>query len=270
MTTQLQIRSDTAANWTSANPTLLSGEMGFDTTSGRLKIGDGSTAWTSLGYLPVTSGFGSGFSNMVVQTTGTAASYTLPAQLQVANAKWKVTIVGGGGQGGGTAATAGHMGGGGGSGGVVVVFLTYVAGQNTMTYTVGAAGSGAGTNAVGTAGGSSSIVYNSVTYTAGGGGGGGTSSSPAAGTGGTATGGTLNLVGFPGAAGGVSAATAAKFGNGGSTPLGLGQGGIPPNTVTSQTAGSGYGAGGSGAYNGATATAAAGGAGTAGLIIIEY
>lgn len=47
---QFQHRLDTAANWTSANPVLLAGELGLDTTSGRIKIGDGTTAWNSLAY----------------------------------------------------------------------------------------------------------------------------------------------------------------------------------------------------------------------------
>lgn len=46
----LQLRRDTAANWTSANPTLAAGQPGFETDTGRVKIGDGSTAWTSLAY----------------------------------------------------------------------------------------------------------------------------------------------------------------------------------------------------------------------------
>lgn len=44
-------RKDTAAAWTSANPTLDAGEIGFETDTGKLKIGDGSTAWTSLSYI---------------------------------------------------------------------------------------------------------------------------------------------------------------------------------------------------------------------------
>ena len=47
----IQIRRDTASNWTSTNPTLASGEMGFETDTGKLKIGTGSTAWTSLSYV---------------------------------------------------------------------------------------------------------------------------------------------------------------------------------------------------------------------------
>ena len=46
----IQLRRDTAANWTSANPTLSQGEQGYETDTGKMKIGDGSTAWTSLDY----------------------------------------------------------------------------------------------------------------------------------------------------------------------------------------------------------------------------
>ena len=47
----IQIRRDTAANWTSANPTLAQGELGAETDTSKIKIGDGSTAWASLAYL---------------------------------------------------------------------------------------------------------------------------------------------------------------------------------------------------------------------------
>lgn len=43
-----QVRRDTAANWSSTNPTMLSGELGFDSTNRVWKLGDGSTAWNSL------------------------------------------------------------------------------------------------------------------------------------------------------------------------------------------------------------------------------
>ena len=46
-----QQRRDTAANWTTQNPTLLAGEIGYETDTGYIKVGDGSTAWTSLGYI---------------------------------------------------------------------------------------------------------------------------------------------------------------------------------------------------------------------------
>lgn len=50
MAVQIKWRRDTAANWTSSNPVLAQGEPGFETDTGNYKIGDGTTAWTSLGY----------------------------------------------------------------------------------------------------------------------------------------------------------------------------------------------------------------------------
>jgi hypothetical protein len=41
---------NTAANFTSTNPTLENGRMGIETNTGKIKIGDGSTAWNSLSY----------------------------------------------------------------------------------------------------------------------------------------------------------------------------------------------------------------------------
>jgi hypothetical protein len=46
----IQHRRGTAAEWTSANPTLAAGEIGFETDTGKSKTGDGTTAWTSLAY----------------------------------------------------------------------------------------------------------------------------------------------------------------------------------------------------------------------------
>ena len=48
---QIQLRRDTAANWTAANPTLTNGEIGYETDTKRMKMGDGSTAWNALGYM---------------------------------------------------------------------------------------------------------------------------------------------------------------------------------------------------------------------------
>ena len=46
----IQFRRDTASNWTSNNPTLANGEFAIETDTTKYKIGDGSTAWTSLAY----------------------------------------------------------------------------------------------------------------------------------------------------------------------------------------------------------------------------
>ena len=48
--TQIQVRRGTASQWTSTNPTLAAGEWGFESDTGKVKIGNGSTAWNSLGY----------------------------------------------------------------------------------------------------------------------------------------------------------------------------------------------------------------------------
>ena len=48
--TQIQVRRGTASQWTSTNPTLASGEWGFETDTAKVKIGNGSTAWNSLSY----------------------------------------------------------------------------------------------------------------------------------------------------------------------------------------------------------------------------
>ena len=50
MATKIQVRRDTAANWTSANTVLSEGEIGYEIDTGYMKIGDGTTAWAALSY----------------------------------------------------------------------------------------------------------------------------------------------------------------------------------------------------------------------------
>jgi hypothetical protein len=51
MATRIQVRRDTAANWTtSGSTTLAAGEIGFETDTLLFKIGDGSQTWTNLEY----------------------------------------------------------------------------------------------------------------------------------------------------------------------------------------------------------------------------
>ncbi len=69
---QFQFRRDTAANWTTNNPVLLSGELGIETDTKQIKIGDGVTTWTSLAYGGIQGPTGpSGVGNLAVQVVAT-------------------------------------------------------------------------------------------------------------------------------------------------------------------------------------------------------
>jgi hypothetical protein len=50
MATRMQQRRGTAATWTSANPILGVGEIGYETDTNKFKIGDGSNRWVNLNY----------------------------------------------------------------------------------------------------------------------------------------------------------------------------------------------------------------------------
>jgi len=69
----IQIRRDTASNWTSANTVLAQGELGAETDTSKIKIGDGSTAWSSLGYLIDAGGY------ITATSTNTLSNKTLAA-----------------------------------------------------------------------------------------------------------------------------------------------------------------------------------------------
>ena len=47
---RIQLRNDTAENWTTQNPVLLQGEMGVEFDTGKIKIGNGTDHWTTLEY----------------------------------------------------------------------------------------------------------------------------------------------------------------------------------------------------------------------------
>jgi hypothetical protein len=79
MAIQIQFRRGTASEWTSANPTLAVGEMGIETDTDQFKIGDGTTAWTSLGYggIEGTSGADGGFdSTQEIVSVGSSRALT--------------------------------------------------------------------------------------------------------------------------------------------------------------------------------------------------
>ena len=47
---RIQLRNDTAENWTTQNPVLLKGEMGVENDTGKTKIGNGTDHWKTLKY----------------------------------------------------------------------------------------------------------------------------------------------------------------------------------------------------------------------------
>lgn len=94
-TARIRLRRDTQANWTSANPVLLAGEMGVETDTRRFKIGNGSTAWASLSYYiegvlargqasKTTSGTVAIAAAGTYQSTGLTATFDTATDYQVA------------------------------------------------------------------------------------------------------------------------------------------------------------------------------------------
>jgi len=55
MAIRIQLRRDTAANWTSVNPVLKAGEFGIETDTLKVKVGNGTSTWTQISsYLNIT------------------------------------------------------------------------------------------------------------------------------------------------------------------------------------------------------------------------
>lgn len=69
----IQIRKGTAAEWIAANPVLAAGELGLETDTGKIKGGNGSTAWSSL---PYSGSGGGGGGNNWGGITGTLSDQT--------------------------------------------------------------------------------------------------------------------------------------------------------------------------------------------------
>jgi hypothetical protein len=91
MAVQIQLRRGTAAQWTSANPTLASGEIGIETDTKKEKVGDGTTAWNSLGYFNV-NGISFGTTGLT-PSTSTSGNVTVAGTLVVANGGTGLTTI---------------------------------------------------------------------------------------------------------------------------------------------------------------------------------
>ena len=80
---KIKLRRDTAANWTSTNPVLAAGEPGYETDTRKIKYGDGTTAWASLGYAIPTftvgaEGTASGDGSVAYNGSTAVLTYTPP------------------------------------------------------------------------------------------------------------------------------------------------------------------------------------------------
>jgi hypothetical protein len=69
------LRRGLASSWTAKNELLLQGEFGLELDTGKLKIGNGTTAWNTLGYY----GGGGGSATPMQINLQTGTSYTLVA-----------------------------------------------------------------------------------------------------------------------------------------------------------------------------------------------
>jgi hypothetical protein len=199
-----------------------------------------------------------------VKTSGTTHT------TQMATTSFWVACVGSGGSGGGNPATANTAGSGGGAGGYVEKLYTGKVGNQTYTVAVGASKNGS-SGAAGTAGDVSTFTDGSTLITAQGGTAGLLAVAATSVAGGAAstisTNGDLNGAGAAGQ-NGISSSTALQGGKGGDTAYGAG-GGTSTTNLTVGKAAVGFGGGGGGSCTLATATAQAGGASGAGVIIIE-
>ena len=94
MAQKIQLRRDTAANWTTVNPTLSQGEPGFETDTGKFKIGTGLADWTSLDYANTSTTSGGSGASAFADLTGQISqsqiptgqsAIIIPSQLQTTN-----------------------------------------------------------------------------------------------------------------------------------------------------------------------------------------
>lgn len=247
-------------------------------TNGNVLTSNG-TAWTST----APSGGARG------QTFTSNGTFTIPSGVTAL----KVTVVGGGGGTAGVTNSSANASSGGGGGGNAVSYLTGLTPGNTLAVTIGAAGTNVSTSSEstpGNTGGTSSVasgtqVITTISATGGLGGYYVRTTSPngmfgtRGGAGGTATGGTINIVGNAGGtafigsiAEGCGQVNAFMGGQGGNSLVGYA--GLPAfwssRGVNTNAAASGFGCGASGLVTSIGGTYQSLGSAGAGVVIFEW
>jgi hypothetical protein len=93
MATRMQQRRGTAAQWTSANPVLNAGEMGWESDTNKFKIGDGTNHWASLDYFAdINSTVNPAFGSSITFEGATADSYETVLQVTDPSADRTITL----------------------------------------------------------------------------------------------------------------------------------------------------------------------------------
>ena len=93
MATRMQQRRGTASQWTSANPVLNAGEMGWESDTNKFKIGDGTNHWADLDYFAdINSTVNPAFGTSIVFEGATADSYETTLQVTDPTADRTITL----------------------------------------------------------------------------------------------------------------------------------------------------------------------------------
>lgn len=97
MATRMLQRRGTAAEWAAQNPVLSDGEIGFETDTKIIRVGDGETAWNdlSLPYLPSAGGVTTGPISLVAPTENVHAARKQDVDAVTTLANTKLPIAGG-------------------------------------------------------------------------------------------------------------------------------------------------------------------------------
>ena len=93
MATRMQQRRGTASQWTTANPILNAGEMGWESDTNKFKIGDGTNHWANLDYFAdINSTVNPAFGTSIVFEGATADSYETTLQVTDPTADRTITL----------------------------------------------------------------------------------------------------------------------------------------------------------------------------------
>jgi hypothetical protein len=74
MATRIQVRRGTTSQWNTANPTLEEGEIGYNSTLGQIKVGDGTSVWADLDYFVSDTSLGTSLGSYVQDSDKSAVN----------------------------------------------------------------------------------------------------------------------------------------------------------------------------------------------------